>query len=102
MKNAYLELSDEESRQRIELVERTRQKWIEEGDQLLKWRERLGLSRALIARETGVDYGRITRLEHGEPVKEARLISQVYKLTLEKVEMHRALDRLLESVGIKE
>lgn len=78
-----------------------RQKWIEEGEHLLEWREKLGLTKAFIARETGVDYGRITRLEHGEPVKEAKLIIQVYELTLEKVETHRALNRLLESIGIR-
>lgn len=78
------------------------QKWIEEGNQLLKWRESLGVSRAFIAREAAVDCGRIKRLEQGEPIKEARLIVQVYKLILEKVEMNRALIRLLEGIGIKE
>lgn len=101
MKKAYLQYSDEESKERSESVLRTIQKWFKEGEQLLKWREKLGLSRAFVARETGVDYGRLTRLEHGEPVKEAKLISQVYKLTLEKIEIYRALDRLLESIGIR-
>ncbi|RFA31820.1 hypothetical protein CAI16_19800 [Virgibacillus dokdonensis] len=101
MKNILLEFAEEVSKERLESVQRTRQKWVEEGDQLLKWREKLCLSRAFVARETGVDYGRLTRLEHGEPVKEAKLISQVYKLTLEKIETHRALDRLLESIGIR-
>ena len=81
-------------------TESMRQKWIEEGEQLLEWREKLGVSRAFITRETGVDYGRLTRLEQGAPVKEAKLVRQVYKLTLEKVEMHRALNRLLQSIGI--
>lgn len=101
MKSIFLEFAAEESKERLEQVQSMRQKWIEEGEHLLKWREKLGLSRAFIARETGVNLGRLTRLEHGEPVKEAKLISQVYKLTLERVEIHRALDRLLESIGIR-
>ncbi len=91
MKNISQAFADVESTERMEQVQKTRQKWIEEGDQLLKWRENLRLSRAFVARETGVDNGRLTRLEHGEPVKEAKLISKVYKLTLEKIETHRAL-----------
>ncbi|XJZ27723.1 helix-turn-helix domain-containing protein [Bacillota bacterium Lsc_1132] len=87
----------------VELVnEERRQQWIEDGNRFLKWREGLGLSRAFIAQETGIDYGRINRFELGKPIKEARLISQVYKLTLEKVETHRILVRLLDSIGIKE
>lgn len=101
MKNILLEFAEEVSKERLESVQRTTQKWFEEGDQLLKWRVKLGLSRAFVARETGVDYGRLTRLEHGDPVKEAKLISQVYKLTLEKIETHRELDRLLGSIGIR-
>lgn len=104
MKNVNLKVAKnaELINERIEEVKRRRQSWIKEGDLLLKWREKLGLSRAFIAQETGVDYGRITRLEHGEPVKEAKLIVQIYKMTLEKVEMHRALDILLKNIGIRE
>lgn len=49
-----------------------------------------------------MNYGRITRIEFGEPVKEAKLIRQVYKLTLEKVEILRAMDRdrVLKRTGI--
>ena len=57
------------------------------------------------SRVTGVNYGRITRIEFGEPVKEAKLIRQVYKLTLEKVEILEILramdrDRVLKRTGI--
>lgn len=79
--------------------ENMRQKWIEEGGRLLAWREELGLSRAFIARETRVDYGRLSRLEKGDPVKEARLVSQVYRMTLEKVEMEKVFKRLQTSIG---
>ena len=51
MKNISLAFSDAESTERMEQVQRTRQKWIEECEQLLKWREKLGLSRAFIALE---------------------------------------------------
>lgn len=101
MKDISQEFSGLESTEKMEQVQKKREKWIEEGNQLLKWREKLGLTRAFITRETGVDYGRLTRLEQGAPVKEAKLVSQVYKLTLEKVETHRALNRLLESIGIR-
>jgi hypothetical protein len=60
MKNISLEFADMELKEGMEQVQKTRQKWIEEGDQLLKWREKLGLSRSFIARATCVDYGRIT------------------------------------------
>lgn len=79
--------------------ESMRQKWIEEGGRLLAWWEELGLSRAFIARETGVDYGRLRRLEKGDSVKEARLVSQVYRITLEKVEMYKVFKRLQMSIG---
>lgn len=101
MQNIFLEFADVESTERMEQDQKTRQKWVEEGDQLVKWREKLGLSRSFIARATGVNYGRITRLEQGEPVKEAKLIGQVYKLTLEKVEILRALDREIKRIESK-
>lgn len=82
--------------------ESKRRKWTEEGGQLLKWREKLGLTRAFIARETGVDYGRLSRLEQGKPVREAKLIAQLYKLTLEKVEIGIKLQGLLESFQFNE
>lgn len=101
MKNISLAFADMESAERMEQVQRTRQKWIEEGEQLLKWREKLGLSRAFIARATGVNYGRITRIEHGEPVQEAKLILQIYKLTLEKAELLIVYKRYQERIGIR-
>ncbi|WP_062052459.1 helix-turn-helix transcriptional regulator [Bacillus sp. JCM 19034] len=75
--------------------------WIEEGRQIIKWREELGLTRAFVARETGIHYSRLARLEKGEPVKDARILAKLYKLTLEKIEASRKLERLLESFGIK-
>jgi transcriptional regulator with XRE-family HTH domain len=101
MKNISLEFADTELKERMEQVQKTRQKWIDEGDQLLKWREKLGLSRSFIARATGVNYGRITRFEQGEPVKEAKLIGHVYKMTLEKVEIRREFERIIESIESK-
>jgi transcriptional regulator with XRE-family HTH domain len=100
MRNNFMDIA-EESKGKLGQLQRTRQKWNEEGQRLLQWRERLGLTRAFIAQETGVSPGRLTRLEQGDPVKEARLICKVYTLTLEKVEMHRALDKLVESIGIR-
>lgn len=79
-----------------------RKKWSEEGDQLLKWRERLGLSRKFIAQKTGVDYGRLSRLEQGKPVREAKLIAQLYKMTLENVEIVIRLEKLLECFEINQ
>ena len=87
---------------RMELVKKDlRKKWMTEGEELVRWRESLGLSRAFIARKTGVDQGRIKRLEEGEPVRDARLLMQVYKLLLEKVEMIRALESFVESFELR-
>lgn len=102
MQRFYLKHTDEELREKIEEVKRRTQRWIEEGNSILEYREKLGLSRAFIARETGVSYGRLTRLEKGEKVREAKLIMLVYKLTLEKVETHRTLASLLESTLIRQ
>lgn len=84
----------------MEEAYRREQRWADEGNYYRLWRERLGLTKAYIKQETDLDYGRLTRFENGDRVKEARLIARVYKLTLEKVETLRELERLHDSIRI--
>lgn len=78
-----------------------RQNWITEGNRLVEWRNRLGLTRAYIARETGVNYSRLRRLEIGLPVKEGKIIYRIYEMTLESFETRIEHERLLERFRVQ-
>src|SRR5690606_14033338 len=73
-----------------------RQNWIDEGNRIVEWRNRLGLTRALIARETGVNYSRLRRLEAGLPVKDGKIIYRIYEMTLESFETRIEHERFFE------
>lgn len=79
-----------------------KEKWKTEGEEMVRWRENIGLSRAFVARELKVGQSRLKRLEEGEPVRDAQVIMQAYKLMLEKVEMKKVLGNLIKHVGLGE
>ncbi|WGD69416.1 helix-turn-helix transcriptional regulator [Bacillus subtilis] len=87
--------------ERTEGINRARKrKWTDEGIRLLAWRERLGLTRTFVSKETGVNYSRLRRLELGCPVKDAKIIYRIYEMTLEKFETNIEHERLLEQLRL--
>jgi len=74
-------------------------KWRIEGEQLLERRKKLKLTRAYISRETSIGYTRLTRLEEGLPIRDAKIIIRAYEMVLEIEEMNIENTSLLQQLN---
>ncbi|WHX24925.1 hypothetical protein QNH47_12095 [Virgibacillus halodenitrificans] len=95
-----VDLMNESQEERMQRFNRERMmKWRKEGEQLLERRKKLKLTRAYISRQTSIGYTRLTRLEEGLPIRDAKIIIKAYEMVLEIEEMNIENTVLLQQLN---
>lgn len=63
-------------------------RWKNEGDHIIYWREKAGLSKAFVSRLTGIGYRRLSRFEKGLPTRGAYFIYSFLQILFYEIYYH--------------